>query len=245
MIGVSSLCMLHNDLHTVLETVNPYFSHIEVICEGYHTDLEVLHSFDMTVSFHVPFSDLNIGSLNPQILDESINQISAYIEKANTYNVNTVCIHPGHYSPLGLHFKKKVHTTRTASLKTLAKTAEEYNVVLGVENMPMFSILYSRTLDEIKGILQDISSPYVKFTFDLGHANIVGDVYSFLELCEDMVSVHVHDNCGNHDTHLALGEGTLPVSIVREIQNKLLIIEVNTFKDAVKSLHTLENTCEK
>ncbi|MGD2249271.1 MAG: sugar phosphate isomerase/epimerase family protein [Candidatus Methanofastidiosia archaeon] len=241
MIGVSSLCMLHDNLHTVLQTVNPYFSHIEVICEGYHTDLEVLHSYDMTVSFHAPFSDLNIGSLNPSILKESITQISSYIEKASTYNVHTVCIHPGHYSPLGLHFKEKVHTTRTASLKKLARTAEEYGVVLGVENMPQFSILYSRTPDEIKEILQDVSSPFVKFTFDLGHANIVGDVYQFLELIEDMVSVHVHDNCGDHDTHIAFGEGTIPVNIVNNLKDLLLIIEVNTFEDAVKSFDTLEN----
>lgn len=239
-VGVSSLCMLHATLETILEKVTDTFSHIEVICEGNHTDLEVLESYNVTVSFHAPFSDLNIASLNKAILKESLKQISENIELASIYNAEAVCIHPGHFSPLGLHFQEKIFSTRRESLKKLAKKAEECSVILGIENMPMFSILFARTPEEVKTILCEVDSDYVGFTFDLGHANITGNVQQFLFLKEHITTVHLHDNHGDEDTHLALGEGTVNLDVIKELAEKRLIIEVNTFPDAVKSLYCLK-----
>lgn len=240
-IGVSTLCMLHSDLETVLETVTPVFSCIEVICEGNHTNLEVLESYNLTVSFHAPFSDLNTASLNKAILKESLRQISENIEAASTYNAEVVCIHPGHFSPLGMHFKKKVFIIHKTSLNVLTKKAEEYSILLGIENLPMFNILFVRTPEEVKTILEEVNSPYLGFTFDIGHANTTGDVQQFLTLKEYITTVHLHDNFGNQDDHLALGDGTCDLAIIKELAEKRLVIEVNTYADALKSLECLKN----
>lgn len=240
MIGVSTLCMLHSTLETVLETVGKTFSHVEIICEGNHTQYEILESFDFTVSFHAPFSDLNIASLNKAILKESLTQISENIELANIYNAEVVCVHPGHISPLGMHFKEKVRTTQIASLHQLAEKAEECDLILGVENMPYFPTLMARTPQEVTSILDAVDSDRVKFTFDVGHALTTGDVNQFLSLKDDIVAVHLHDNNGDQDIHLALGDGILDVDIIKELTGTLFIIEVYTFTDAVKSLHHLQ-----
>ena len=239
MIGVSTLCMLHHTLETVLDTVGKTFSHIEIICEGDHTTYEVLESFDFTVSFHAPFSDLNIASLNKKILKESLTQITETIEQASAYNAKAVCVHPGHISPLGMHFKDKVRATQIASLKHLGKIAQECTIVLGVENMPYFPVLTARTPQEVATLLDTVNSDYVKFTFDVGHAQIKGDVTSFLALKEEMVLVHLHDNNGDQDAHLAVGDGILDVSFIKTLP-KVFIIEVNTYTDAVKSFNRLQ-----
>ncbi len=240
MIGVSTLCMLHNTLETVLETVSKTFSHVEIICEGNHTNYEILESFDLTVSFHAPFSDLNIASLNKAILKESLTQISENIEEASNCNAHVVCIHPGHISPLGMHFKEKVRATQVASLQYLGKKAKECGIMLGVENMPYFPILMARTPQEVTSILDAVDSDHIKFTFDIGHALTTGDVTQFLALKDVMVLVHLHDNDGDQDIHLALGDGIHDVTIIKELTGNLFIIEVNTYKDAVKSLHRLQ-----
>ena len=239
MIGVSSLCMLHSSLEHVLETVTE-FSHVEIICEGNHTNLDILESYNYTVSFHAPFSDLNTASLNKAILKESLRQITENIEKAHTYNAEAVCIHPGHYSPLSIHFKEKAHTVHIQSLKKLAKKAEECSVSLGIENMPYFPILCARTPEEVSKILSEVDSDSLGFTFDVGHANITGNVHQFLTLKEYITTVHLHDNSGDQDTHRALGEGTVPLDVIKELTEKKLIIEVNTYPDALKSLKVLE-----
>lgn len=240
MLGVSSLCMLHSSLETVLETLGNTFSHLEIICEGKHTNLEILESYNVTVSFHAPFSDLNTASLNKAILKESLKQITENIKKANKYNAEAVCIHAGHLSPLSMHFKEKAHTTHVQSLKELTTKAEEYSVLLGMENMPYFPNLLARTPEEVNRILTEVDSCNLGFTFDVGHANTTGDVYQFLTLRDTIQTVHLHDNFGDQDTHLALGKGTLPLDIVKEVFQTLLIIEVNTYADALQSLELLK-----
>ncbi|MBU6997084.1 MAG: sugar phosphate isomerase/epimerase [Theionarchaea archaeon] len=241
MIGVSSLCMLQSDLQNVLDTVIPTFSHVEVICEGNHTNLEVLLSYDCSVSFHAPFSDLNIMSLNRAILAESLSQISETVEIAATYNAEAVCIHPGHFSPLGMHFPEKVRAIQRESLSTLARAAEDQNVKLGVENMPVFPILSCRTPQEMGDLIRAVDSEYLGITFDMGHANTTGTVKQFLDLKEYMVLVHLHDNSGDEDSHLALGDGNTNLDFVKELKDKRLIIEVNAYPDAVKSLQYLRD----
>ncbi|MGC1121091.1 MAG: sugar phosphate isomerase/epimerase family protein [Candidatus Methanofastidiosia archaeon] len=241
MIGVSSLCMLQDSLQYVLDTVIPTFSHVEVICEGNHTDFEVLSSYDCSVSFHAPFSDLNIMSLNNAILAESLSQISENIEMANTYNAEAVCIHPGHFSPLGMHFPEKVRAIQKDSLRALARTAEDQNVKLGVENMPLFPILSCRAPEEMEDLVTAVDSEYLGITFDVGHANTTNTIEQFLDLKEYMVSVHLHDNFGDEDSHLALGEGNINLDFLKEVEDKRLIIEVNTYQDAVKSLQYLRD----
>ncbi|MBU7016188.1 MAG: sugar phosphate isomerase/epimerase [Theionarchaea archaeon] len=241
MIGVSSLCMLDSTLEQVLETINDVFSSIEVISEGNHTNLQILESYNYSVSFHAPFSDLNIGSLNKAILKESLNQITETIERAPRYNVKAICIHPGHYSPLGMHFREAVHDLQVASLKYLAKKAEENGVFLGVENMPHFPILCARTYEEIERIIKEVDSPRVGFTFDVGHAHVSGNLTGFLQLKDFIEVVHLHDNYGDQDAHLALGDGTIPLEVIKNLHDKRLIIEVNTYEDALRSLEVLNN----
>ncbi len=239
--GISTMCMLHSTLQAVLETVGSAFSHVEVVCEGNHTDLEVLESYDFTVSFHAPFSDLNLASLNRKIQEESIRQISDNIEKASIYNAESVCIHPGHISPMGFHFMDKVTATHTESLRTLAEKAEECAIFLGLENMPMFSILCGRTPSEVETLINEVDSEYLRLTFDIGHAHTAGALSQFLRLKEKMSIIHVHDNDGNQDIHLPLGEGTIDLSILKELKDKRKVIEVYTYADALKTLQVLKD----
>ncbi|MBU7030556.1 MAG: sugar phosphate isomerase/epimerase, partial [Theionarchaea archaeon] len=174
------------------------------------------------------------------ILKESLRQITENIEKANTYNAEAVCIHPGHYSPLSIHFKEKAHTVHIQSLKKLTRKAEECNVSLGIENMPYFPILCARTPEEVKKILSEVDSDSLGFTFDVGHANITGNVHQFLTLKEYITTVHLHDNHGDQDAHRALGEGTVPLDVIKGLTKKKLIIEVNMYPDALKSLKVLK-----
>ena len=122
----------------------------------------------------------------------------------------------------------------------MAKKAEECSILLGVENMPYFSILCARTAEEVERILNEVDSPYLGFTFDVGHANITGNVEQFLSLKEYITTVHLHDNAGDQDTHLALGEGTLPLDIIEKVAGKNLVIEVSTYQDALRSLEVLK-----
>ncbi|MBU7033483.1 MAG: sugar phosphate isomerase/epimerase [Theionarchaea archaeon] len=236
MTGLSTLCMLDHPLETVLETVLSTFDHVEIICEGNHADVHMIESYSGTFSFHAPFSDLNTASLNRAILKESLQQITACLHLANTHGVRNVCIHPGHLSPLSIHFPERAHRVHLQSLKTLVSVAEETGVILGLENMPMVPILMGRTPGECSHFFDSIESENLKMTFDMGHANTTGNVGQFSVLRDYMTVVHLHDNEGDSDSHLAMGDGTTDFSMLPSLSHNQLVIEVNTYHRALKSL---------
>jgi sugar phosphate isomerase/epimerase len=236
MIGVSTLCLLDHPLEHVLETVTSTFDHVEIICEGNHADLKAIESYSCSWSFHAPFSDLNIASLNTSILAESINQITECMHQANHYGVRNICIHPGHYSPLAIHFPEKAQKINLRSLKTLVAVAEETGVIIGLENMPQVPILMCTTPEECAYILESVKSDKLRLTFDIGHANTTGNVWQFLSLKKYMTVIHLHDNLGDSDSHLAMGEGSTDFSMLTNLAAKQLVIEVSSYQRALTSL---------
>ena len=62
----------------------------------------------------------------------------------------------------------------------------------------------------MQGILETVDRENVGFIFDVGHANTNGNVESFLKLKDKMIHTHVHDNHGERDEHLPVGNGTVP-----------------------------------
>jgi sugar phosphate isomerase/epimerase len=64
-----------------------------------------------------------------------------------------------------------------------------------------------RMPEEIIGMTDGI--PGVGITFDFGHANTVGQVDAFLRYLRHARHLHIHDNHGQSDEHLALGAGTI------------------------------------
>jgi len=76
-------------------------------------------------------------------------------------------------------------------------------------------------------------------TLDIGHANHAG--YSADEIIFDSIKhVHAHDNFGDDDAHLPLGEGNIKLNdIINSLESKnykgIYILEVNDFDSIKKS----------
>jgi len=58
--------------------------------------------------------------------------------------------------------------------------------------------------EELLGMVEGIEG--VGITIDIGHANTVGKVPEFLPFLKRAAHLHVHDNHGVSDEHLALGK---------------------------------------
>ena len=80
----------------------------------------------------------------------------------------------------------------------------------------------------------------IGMTFDFGHANTVGKVNEFLPFVKKAVHIHIHDNHGLSDEHLALGDGTIPWETVGRAITKdyqgVIVIEGRSIEEAKRSL---------
>jgi sugar phosphate isomerase/epimerase len=156
---------------------------------------------------HAPYGDLNLATLNDPIWRESIRQICTCITHASELT-DRVTIHPGYLSPVGKLMPQKVWNLQKEALRQIGKYATEHSVLACLENMIGIKEFLCRQPEELIGMTEGIEG--IGMTFDFGHANTVGKVHDFLPFLGKADHIHLHDNHGVSDEHLALGDGTIP-----------------------------------
>jgi len=126
------------------------------------------------------------------------------------------------------------------SLDELAGLGEEMEVVFLIENVPGW-LWCGDHAARLAELIRNVDSPYLRMCFDTGHAHIeaarFGSVASQLEDCLDVVAyLHVHDNDGRRDSHLAPGEGTIAweeiAAVLRDADHDDLICMIEMFDPA-------------
>ncbi len=189
-------------------------------------------SYGLEISVHTPFSDLNIASLNTPIWRETLRQIKATIEGLANH-ARVFVIHPGYVSPLAAFCPEKALYRNKQALIKLAQCAREYDVTATIENMVNVDFLLGRFPDEI----EDMRPDGLGFTFDVGHANTADAIDSFLGMQID--HIHLHDNNGQTDEHLALGLGNIDWERVMRALRRykgIFVLESRTLDEGAQSL---------
>ncbi|MFA5614567.1 MAG: sugar phosphate isomerase/epimerase family protein [Methanoculleus sp.] len=199
---------------------------------------ENLESTGLLTTVHAPYSDLNLASLNYPIWRESIRQICSCIHHAADLT-DRVTVHPGFVSPVGKLVPEKVWEMQKTALVEIGRYAEDHGILACVENMISIKDFLCRYPEEILGLTEGI--PGIGITLDVGHANTNGLVDAFLKYIKEVNHLHIHDNHGQSDEHLALGDGAIDWKkvgsvIARDYSGGVAVIEGRTLEEAKRSL---------
>lgn len=169
---------------------------------------DILGTMSLKITVHGPFSDLNPASLIEPIRLETIRQISQCVELSSDF-ADIVVVHPGILSPLGSQMPDRTWELNIESLRSICRHAQDYGVRICLENMPNMEKLLCRTPDELFGMVDSVGADNLGITFDAGHANTTKNTAGYLKEEDRISHVHIHDNKGVKDEHLALGDGTV------------------------------------
>ena len=239
-IGASTLAGIEYSLENALEFIESTgLDYAELVHQfpSENIDVELLESFNLKYSIHAPFMDVNIASLQEKSRLNSIDQIKTSIDMANRINAEAVVIHPGLTSYLpNKYFRQEVITAAKDSMAELGRYGEDSGILTTFENMPNFESMLFEDIVELNGFLEERG---LYMTLDIGHANHAG--YAADGMIFDTIKhVHIHDNFGDDDAHLALGEGSIELKrIVNSLESKsydgIYIIEVNDYDSIEKS----------
>ena len=242
----SSSAKVWDDIAWVPAIEDAGFAGWEIVSDGnyrlddpacYRRIEDVLASTNLKTTVHAPYGDLNLATLNDPIWRESIRQISTCIEHASTIS-DRVTIHPGYMSPVGKLMPQKVWNLQKDALRQIGRVAVEHNMTACLENMISMKEFLCRFPEELIGMTEGIEG--IGMTFDFGHANTVGKVQEFLPYVGRAKHIHIHDNHGESDEHLALGEGTINWAVVgSEIARRykgIAVIEGRSVEEGKKSL---------
>ncbi len=201
---------------------------------------EVVDSTSLRVTVHAPYSDLNLASLNYPIWRESLRQICTCIEHAAPLT-DRVTFHPGYVSPVGRMMPDKVWDLQKTALVEIGTCAEEYGVLACLENMINIREFLCRDPGEMFGMTGEIEG--IGVTLDIGHANTTGHVREFLDHIGSVSHLHVHDNHGDRDEHLALGAGTIDWEWVGRCvaagYSGVVVVEGRSIPEAQQSLEVI------
>lgn len=158
------------------------------------------------VSVHGPVHDLNPGSLDVVIRDYTQHCFFKTLVVCQALDAKNLVFHLG-INPLLP--KSALDAWLENSLRTwgpIVDLARQLQITIELENMFLPSPRFLVALKE------GLASDTIKFCFDVGHFHVysTASLEQWLqELDDDIVELHLNDNSGTDDEHLALGAGTI------------------------------------
>lgn len=203
-----------------------------------------LHDHDLPCTFHAPFFDLAPGALDPVILEASREKLRRAFQLIPLFRPRSIVCH--------LQFEEnkqgyKYEQWRAAALATWQELIE----IAAIHNTPvMLENTYEHNPAAHEDILGRLNHPQAQFCLDVGH------LMSFAQspwqewlprLSPWLGQLHLHDNHGKSDEHLAPGRGHFDFSglfsFLRKNQLRPLVtLEPHSEDDLWAALDYLERT---
>lgn len=204
--------------------------------------IEELKDFTNVISLHGPIMDLIPHAVDEEIRKIAIRRVYTSMKLAGNLGVKKVVFHTG-INPVvtAPNYYKNVCKQQAKFWNEILDKFK--NQIVCLENMwePDGKILGM--------ILKYTKNDRLKICLDVAHANVYGKVPLkkwFEKLSDHIVHLHLNDNNGKYDEHLAVGDGNIDWETVVEEITKLktsprIVIETPDMEKIVKSLKYLRS----
>lgn len=191
------------------------------------------------LTLHGPFLDLNPMAYDSLVTEATAKRYEQAYEAARVLGA----------------FRIILHTCFVPSVYFLTgwsdRMADFYNRFLDKKD-DSIEILIENVLDPyptpLKEIAEKVSHPAFGICLDVGHANCYSEI-SCKEWADTLAPyirhLHLHDNNGDRDSHLAVGKGIIPFNEIfaalKQRSDVSCTIECNTKEDVLESFRKLSS----
>jgi sugar phosphate isomerase/epimerase len=166
----------------------------------------LLSDAGIEVSVHGPVHDLNPGSLDVVVRDYTRHCYFKTLAVCRALGARSLVLHEGVNPLLPESALDKWLESSIRTWKPIVELAEQLPITIRLENM------FVPSPKHVVALKNGLASDSVGICFDIGHFNVYSkaSLSDWLnELGTDIVEVHLNDNMGTEDEHLALGKGTV------------------------------------
>lgn len=160
----------------------------------------------LSCTIHAPYTDLSMGAIDKRVRSISIERIKEALEIAALFEARSVVCHTGFDLKHYYNLRDRWIENALESLAILSDYASLFNVHIMLENV------FELDPGIHREIFEAISSPFLGFCLDIGHQGVFSEtgIGGWLKnLGNRLGQLHLHDNNGVHDDHLAIGEGIM------------------------------------
>jgi len=199
----------------------------------------IFSKYGLKKILHGPIYDLNPGSLDSKIREVSQERIKQTISFCEKLNIEHIVFHHGFHHVYYRNHREEWLKNSIAIWRTVVNYCLDKKISLAIENSldPDPNIIIE--------LIKKINSSNFKACFDIGHFNAFGEkpvLEIFKEYPKEFIQeIHLSDNWGDFDTHLALGKGNIDFKSFFELLaemriNPIITIEPHSLEDVRPSL---------
>lgn len=217
-IGLSMLYCLGEPFEKMTERLRKLETvYIELVDEGLHAlnkrRVQILNelatSYGLKYSVHAPFADINIASPSKPILNAMLKQLKKSITCVSALDAYMWVFHPGLKTGVSMFYPGRDWLQNLKTTRLLLEFARDHGVEAAIENVPEPYLFLIKSVEDFKRFYSEVDED-IGLVLDIGHANINGQIESFLTTFADkIVHMHAHDNYGKSDQHLGIGYGNI------------------------------------
>ena len=170
---------------------------------------------DLGIVCHLP-TFVSTADLTASIRQASRHEIRASIETAARLGARRAVLHPSYMSGMGRHVPALHATYARESLDEAVRCAADVGIDLCLENL-FAQLTPFGTMDDWDRCFT--RHPQLGLTLDIGHAHIGADgmtrILAYIQRFKSRLRhLHVSDNLGRQDDHLAVGDGRIDFAAV-------------------------------
>ena len=203
-----------------------------------------IHAHGLDVTLHAPFIDLSAGSPDEQIRELTRRRFQQVLDLLPIFKPKTVIGHAGYDFKRHWYFKDKWLANSLESWHWFGQHIQAAGAQLMLENV------YEHGPEEIVPLIAGLNRQGVKFCLDTGHQAVFGQVplKKWIAVIGPYIGqLHLHDNNGSLDEHLALGQGGIDFAFLLDQLKKILdrppvvTLEIRTAEDLQASIIFLKS----
>lgn len=164
----------------------------------------LLRQNGLSCTLHAPFFDLAPGGIDPHIREATREKLRRAFELIAIFQPKVIVCH--------LNFEANKHGYKHTEWFTHShKTWQELLAIAQKSKTRLvFENTYETNPEQHLLMLEALQSPYAGFCLDTGHISAFAknSWQDWLPAMDKLAHLHLHDNCGDSDAHLAVGLGT-------------------------------------
>jgi len=207
---------------------------------------EIAHAFKdegLACTIHAPFCDLAPGGSDQAVLGATRTKLRKAFELIEVFAPVSIVCH--------LAYEENKHGFKQD--EWLANSLETWRELLAIAESHQVPVAFENTYeinpDQHLKILTALDSPYARFCLDVGHVMaFAGNGWRdwLKPLLPWLGQLHLHDNSGTRDDHLAIGQGTFDFAglfdyLCQQNQRPVITLEPHREEGLWDSLRALEN----
>lgn len=202
-----------------------------------------LFACGLVVTIHAPFTDLSPGSPDPQVRAVTRKRFEQTLRFISVLKPKTFVCHAG-YDEKRYGYMRDLWIENSVQLWSwLGRRVRDEGSFLMLENV------FEKGPEDMRDLLDNLEKNEVGFCLDTGHhaAFGKGSLETWITSLETYIGqLHINDNKGKQDEHLAIGEGNIDfrsffeqIKAVRR-EPPIITLEPHTEEDLWSSFEYLE-----